>query len=52
MEGNKKEANKKEHCLSALRVFDSTLKEKGEYLSWQVLKKILHTILFIKFLQF
>ena len=25
MEGNKKEANKKEHCLSASRVFDSAL---------------------------
>lgn len=30
VEGNKKEANKKEHCLSASRVFDSALKIKGE----------------------
>ena len=29
MEGNKKEANKKEHCLSASRVFDSALDMMG-----------------------
>lgn len=29
MEGNKKEANKKEHCLSASRVFDSALTLRG-----------------------
>lgn len=30
MEGNKKEANKKEHCLSASRVFDSAHIVSGE----------------------
>ena len=29
MEGNKKEANKKEHCLSASRVFDSAQRIRG-----------------------
>ena len=29
VEGNKKEANKKEHCLSASRVFDSAQYEQG-----------------------
>ena len=31
MEGNKKEANKKEHCLSASRVFDSAHYLKGVF---------------------
>ena len=30
VEGNKKEANKKEHCLSASRVFDSAQIKEGE----------------------
>lgn len=30
VEGNKKEANKNEHCLSASRVFDSALEIVGD----------------------
>jgi hypothetical protein len=31
VEGNKKEANKKEHCLSASRVFDSAHEINGGF---------------------
>ena len=48
VEGNKKEANKKEHCLSASRVFDSAHGNNGENVMEQVTYKKLFKLLIDK----